>query len=51
MGVVFLRPMGNLDPRDPITKVIRFIIWMLLFYCVLALVAMPFVLIYLLVWC
>ena len=51
MGVVFLRPMGNLDPRDPITKVIRFTIWMLLVYCVLALIALPCVLIYLLVWC
>ena len=51
MGVVFLRPMGNLDPRDPITKVIRFIIWMLLVYCVLALITLPCVLIYLLVWC
>ena len=49
MGVVFLRPMGNPDPRDPLTKFARYVLWVLLVEILLALVSLPFVIIYILV--
>lgn len=38
---------GGLDPRDPMTKLIRFIIWCLLVFCVVLIFGFPVLIIWL----